>query len=124
MEKIFDIIKLTAKTGLMFANCDGNYSDREKEFIDGFIAGIEQFGDVDEQLKADVLDTLNHQYELYPVIAETKAFLDGFNVLEKALILKSINDFAKKVIMADKDIKEAEKNNYEIWARELGIKKY
>ena len=39
MEKIFEIIKLTAKTGLMFANCDGVYSDREKDFIEGFIAG-------------------------------------------------------------------------------------
>ncbi len=123
MEKIFDVIKLTAKTGLMFANCDGVYSDREKVFIEGFIAGIEQFGDVDEQLKADVRDTLNHQYELYPVIAETKAFLDGFNVLEKALILRAINDFAKKVIIADGETREAEKNNYDIWARELGIKK-
>ena len=92
MEKIFDVIKLTAKTGLMFANCDGVYSDREKDFIEGFIAGIEQFGDVDEQLKADVRDTLNHQYELYPVIA-------------------------------DGETREAEKNNYDIWARELGIKK-
>ena len=123
MEKIFDVIKLTAKTGLMFANCDGVYSDREKDFIEGFIAGIEQFGDVDEQLKADVRDTLNHQYELYPVIAETKAFLDGFNVLENALILRAINDFAKKVIIADGETREAEKNNYDIWARELGIKK-
>ena len=123
MEKIFDVIKLTAKTGLMFANCDGVYSDRENDFIEGFIAGIEQFGDVDEQLKADVRDTLNHQYELYPVIAETKAFLDGFNVLEKALILRAINDFAKKVIIADGETREAEKNNYDIWARELGIKK-
>ena len=123
MEKIFDVIKLTAKTGLMFANCDGVYSDREKDFIEGFIAGIEQCGDVDEQLKADVRDTLNHQYELYPVIAETKAFLDGFNVLEKALILRAINDFAKKVIIADGETREAEKNNYDIWARELGIKK-
>ena len=123
MEKIFDVIKLTAKTGLMFANCDGVYSDREKDFIEGFIAGIEQFGDVDEQLKADVRDTLNHQYELYPVIAETKAFLDGFNALEKALILRAINDFAKKVIIADGETREAEKNNYDIWARELGIKK-
>ena len=114
MEKIFDVIKLTAKTGLMFANCDGVYSDREKDFIEGFIAGIEQFGDVDEQLKADVRDTLNHQYELYPVI---------FNVLEKALILRAINDFAKKVIIADGETREAEKNNYDIWARELGIKK-
>jgi len=122
MEKIFEIIKLTAKTGLMFANCDGVYSDREKDFIEGFIAGIEQFGDVDEQLKAEVRDTLNHTYELYPIIGETKAFLDGFNVLEKAVILRSINDFAKKVIMADGTAKEAEKKNYDIWARELGIK--
>ena len=47
MEKLINTITLMAKTGLFFASADGDYSDKEKNFIDGFISGIENIGDND-----------------------------------------------------------------------------
>ena len=41
MEKLANVVRLMAKTGLFFANCDGQYAQPEKDFIHGFIAQIE-----------------------------------------------------------------------------------
>ena len=37
MEKLENVVRLMAKTGLFFANCDGQYAQPEKDFIEGFI---------------------------------------------------------------------------------------
>jgi hypothetical protein len=121
MEQILDIIKLTAKTALFFAHCDGEYSQRERDFVEGYLAGIEQFGDVPEELKTDVRDTLNHQYELYPLLAETKGLIDDFTLYEKAAVLHTIDEFVQQVIKADGEERKSERENYAQWKRELGI---
>ena len=40
MDKLIAVIKLVAKTGLFFANVDGEYDAKEREFIENFIANI------------------------------------------------------------------------------------
>lgn len=121
MEKILDIIKLTAKTALFFAHCDGDYSKRERDFVEGYLAGIEQFGEVPEEVKADVRDALKHQYELYPLLAETKELIDDFTLYEKAAVLHSIDEFVLQIIQADGEEMKKERDNYALWKRELGI---
>ena len=58
MNKIVSVIKLMAQTGLFFANVDGQYDSKEKEFIENFVASIEQVGDLEPELKADVTGSL------------------------------------------------------------------
>ena len=77
MERIIDTIKLMAKTGLFFAHCDGDYTDRERDFVEGFLAGIEQIGSVDDEVKNAVLDSVNHTYTLDEVLEETKQLVAG-----------------------------------------------
>ena len=71
MEKLVNTIKLMAKSGLFFANCDGEVSIHEKEFIKNFLGSILEVGTIDEGLKNDVKDTLNHTYTLEDIIEET-----------------------------------------------------
>ena len=115
MQKLIDTIKLMAKTGLFFANADGNYSESEKQYITDFIKGIEMVGELDDELKTQVLDTVNHTYTFDEIIGETRSLLDGFNDDEKKEIRKSLKAFVNKVIAIDGKRKEVEQEYYLRW---------
>ncbi len=121
MEKIISTVKLMAKTGLFFANCDGNFDKREHDFIDGFLSGIQSVGDIDDELKNDVLDTLNHKYTLDEIVEETQQLIDGFNEDERKAILVTISQFVLKVLSKDKRVDSLERANYERWKERMGI---
>ena len=121
MEKIISTVKLMAKTGLFFANCDGNFDKREHDFIDHFLSGIQSVGDIDDELKNDVLDTLNHRYTLDGIVEETCQLVDGFNDDERKAILVTISQFVLKVLSKDKRIESLERANYEEWKKRLDV---
>jgi len=121
MQKIIDIIQLTAKTGLFFANCDGKYDDKEKDFIEGYIAGLEVIGDIDPQLKENVKASLDKTYTLDEITAETKQLLDGFNDEEQKQIIMAIDEFIRKLIRIDHRVDAAEKKNYAAWKRAFDL---
>ena len=121
MDKIVNVIKLMAQTGLFFANVDGQYDSKEQEFIENFIAGIEQIGELEPELKADVTDSLNHSYELPAIIEATKDLVDGFSEQERAAILGSIQSFIERVINIDGEVHPAEAENFNQWKVAFGI---
>ena len=121
MDKIVNVIKLMARTGLFFANVDGQYDSKEQEFIENFIAGIEQIGELEPELKADVTDSLNHSYELPAIIEATKDLVDGFSEQERAAILGSIQSFIERVINIDGEVHPAEAENFNQWKAAFGI---
>ena len=121
MEKLVNTIKLMAKSGLFFANCDGEVSIHEKEFIKNFLGSILEVGTIDDGLKNDVNDTLNHTYTLEDIIEETKQLVDGFNDDERKAILVTISQFVLKVLSKDKRIESLERANYEEWKKRLDV---
>lgn len=121
MEKIVATIKLMAKTGLFFANCDGEFSSRERDFINAFLAGIVEVGDIDDQLKSDIKDTLNHSYTLEGIIDETSQLIEGFNEDERKAILFTISQFILKVIATDEKEESKERDCYEKWKQTFGL---
>lgn len=121
MDKIVNVIKLMAQTGLFFANVDGKYDSKEKEFIENFIASIEQVGELEPELKADVSDSLNHTYELPAIITATKGLVDGFNEDERAAILGSIESFIERLIAVDGEVHPAEEENFKQWKVAFGL---
>lgn len=121
MDKIVNVIKLMAQTGLFFANVDGQYDSKEQEFIENFIASIEQIGELEPELKADVTDSLNHSYELPAIIEATKDLVDGFSEQERAAILGSIQSFIERVINIDGEVHPAEAENFNQWKAAFGI---
>ncbi len=121
MNKIADVVKLMAKTGLFFANVDGIYSRKEERYIKDFISGIEQIGTIDDDLRAEILQSLNRKYTLTEVVGETRSLLDGFSADERAAILDSIKGFINKVIRADGHVHPLEDENYKAWKRAFGV---
>ncbi|MBQ6228441.1 MAG: TerB family tellurite resistance protein [Prevotella sp.] len=121
MEKIIDTIKLMAKTGLFFANSDGNFAERERDFLENFVGGIESVGDISDELKAEVKDTLNHSYDLDGIVKETLQLVEGFNDDERKAILVTTSLFIRKVILSDTRVESKERENYELWKKAVGL---
>ena len=121
MEKIIDTIKLMAKTGLFFANSDGNFAERERDFLENFVGGIESVGDISDELKAEVKDTLNHSYDLDGIVKETLQLVEGFNEDERKAILVTTSLFIRKVILSDTRVESKERENYELWKKAVGL---
>ena len=121
MDKLISTIKLLAKSGLFFANCDGEVSDRERKYINTFLGNILEVGDIDDELKNEVEDSLNHTYTLEGIIDETKQLVDGFNEDERKAILFMLNHFIHKVVSADERVDSRERDNYAKWQQAFGM---
>ncbi|SES71016.1 hypothetical protein [Prevotella sp. kh1p2] len=121
MEKITAIVKLMAQTGLFFANADGIYQRREKEYIDEFVSGIKQIGDITAEMEADIQASLDKKYTLNEIVDGTREVLDGFSEPERQAILKSIRGFINKVIRADGHVHPLEHENYKLWKTAFGL---
>ena len=76
---------------------------------------MELIGDVDSELKAQVMDSVNHAYSLDEIVAETQALLSGFSLEEQKAIRQSMEAFVNDIIMADGNRCSAEQENYSKW---------
>lgn len=121
MEKIIEMIHLVAKTGLFFAHCDGRYDERERRFIEDYIAGIEQMGSIEDSLKASVRASLNRQFTLAEIVGDTKAMLTGFTDGERRRILASIDEFVRRAIRIDHHVDTEEQRQYVAWKQAVGL---
>lgn len=115
MEKLVNSIKLMAKAGLFFANCDGNFSQRERDFIEAFLQNIQEVGDIEDELKNDINDSLNHTYTIEGIIEDTKQLVEGFNEDERKAILFTMAAFIEKVIAADGNFECKEQDYFLQW---------
>ena len=120
-EKLSDSIMLTAKSGLFFASCDGEFSQKEREFIEGFISSIEEVGEIPEELKEAVADTINHTYTLEGIVDDTLKLVEGVNDDERKAILFTLRQFILKAIASDSRVKEKEVAAYDQWLAAVGL---
>lgn len=121
MEKIYQVVRLMAETGLFFANVDGIYQDRERQFINDYVSGIEEIGDITPEQKGWVYSALNKKYTLDDIIRDTRELLDGFEEIERQQILKSMKGFIKRVLMADGHVHPLEHANFQLWKQAFGV---
>ena len=120
-EKLSDSIMLTAKAGLFFASCDGEFSQKEKEFIEGYISSIEEVGEIPSELKVALADTINHTYTLEEIIGDTLSLVEEFNDDERKVILFTLRQFILKAIASDSRVKEKEVAAYDQWLAAVGM---
>lgn len=119
--KIIDWVKLMAQTGLFFANADGAYSRKEERYLNDFLAGLNQIGDLPDHLKQDVLDTKKKRYTLEEIVSNTRSLLDGFEPDERKAILKALKGFINKMIRIDGHLHPLEEANYKEWKTRFGM---
>jgi hypothetical protein len=123
MNKTVAAIRLMAKAATFFAQCNTEYSEQERKFIDGFVSGIDHLSKLDESLhsKMFIKHVVGENYALDHIVAETLDLLDSCNESERRIILYTIDDFIKTVIHLDSTAHRAEQMNYDTWRREVGL---
>ena len=121
MERIIEIVRLMAKTGLFFASADGIYQQRERQYINDFVSGIEQIGSITPELKGEVYGALNKPYKIEEIIRDTNNLLEGFTNDERRAIIASIEGFINKVIRADGHVHPLERENFRLWKTTFGL---
>lgn len=120
-EKLSNSILLTAKAGLFFASCDGDFSQKERDFVEGYIESIEEVGEIPSELKEALADTINHTYTLEEIIGGTLDLVEGFNEDERKAILFTLRQFIIKAIASDSRVKEKEVAAYDQWLAAVGL---
>ncbi len=122
MDKIQQMQVLCAKIGVFFANCDGVYETREQEFIENFVANLEQGeGGLAIEIKQIILGSVNEKVSLETIIQMTRDLLDGFNEVEQAEIKKVLAEFIVKLIEVDGEIHPNEIANYNLIKEQIGL---
>lgn len=121
MDKIQQMQVLCAKIGVFFANCDGVYETREQEFIENFVANLEQGEGLTPEIKQIILGSVNEKVSLETIIQMTKDLLDGFNEVEQTEIKKVLSEFIVKLIEVDGEIHPNEIANYNLIKEQIGL---
>lgn len=121
MDKIQQMQVLCAKIGVFFANCDGVYDSREKQFIENYLVELEQDGDMSPEIKENIQNCIENFETLDSIMSMAKDLLDGFNEAEQSEIKKILAEFITKLIEADGEIHPNEFANYNIWKEQIGL---
>ncbi len=123
MNKTVAAVRLMAKAAFFFSHCDKNYDQQERRFVEGFVAGINQMAQLDDEVKDKMYidHVLDETYALDHIVSETNDLLDLCNEQERRVILYGIDDFIRKIINIDGQICTQEQENYKTWRREVGL---
>lgn len=121
MDKISQMQILLSKIGVFFANCDGVYDSREKQFIENFIVGLEKNDSLSPEVKEIIQKCSENVETLDSIISMAKDLLDGFNEAEQSEIKKILAKFITRLIEADGEIHPNELANYNTWKEQIGL---
>lgn len=112
---------LTAKTGIFFAKCDGDYDTREQDFIHSYIKLLELNGILTSGTKENLETLESAELTIQQIIEETNLFLSQLKDAEKQECIKALERFIRKVINADNVIKPEETENFRIWKEHINL---
>ena len=110
---------LVARTGVFFANCDGEYDKLEDKFISEFILQMIKDGiEIEDSLK-ELIDIKSEKSSIDDVINFTKEFLSQVNEDERHQVIDMLKDFIEHVINADGVIHPNEEKYFNQWKDEF-----
>ncbi|MBQ2397970.1 MAG: hypothetical protein II304_13205 [Bacteroidales bacterium] len=119
MNKLKEIQMLVARTGVFFANCDGEYDKLEDKFISEFILQMIKDGiEIEDSLK-ELIDIKSEKCSIDDIINSTKEFLNQVTEEEQTTTIDLMKDFIEKVINADGVIHPNEEKYFNQWKSEF-----
>ena len=111
--------ELVAKTGIHFGAIDGNYDDKEKAFVNMFIAFLKFNGGVNAEVEDVIRQAGNKKYTLDELVSETKSLLSGLPDAERKGTIESFANFVSSVICADGKQETSETVEFNKWKNAL-----
>lgn len=119
MNKRKELQLLIAKTGVFFANCDGEYDKLEDKFISEFILAMIKDGiEIEDSLK-EVIDIKSEKYTIDDIINSTKEFFEVLSEDKKTIAIDILKDFIEKNINADGVVHSNEEKYFNQWKSEF-----
>lgn len=110
---------LVARTGVFFANCDGEYDKLEDKFISEFILQMIKDGiEIEDSLK-ELIDIKSEKCTIDDVINSTKELLNQVNADERQQVVDMLKDFIEKVINVDGVVHPNEEKYFNQWKAEF-----
>lgn len=119
MNAVEKIALLFAKIGVFFANCDGQYDEREKAFIARYISQLKQLEEMSDDginLIESVLDT---KFTFDEIVKDTHDLFSHLNQVEKKAVLANFEEFISSVINADGIVHPKEAEYFALWKKKF-----
>lgn len=129
--RMYSMVRLTVQTALFFANCDGDYTKKERSCVDAFkdmiYENFEEFvvedenGDKHEFELEMLFDGIERRYTIDEIVTMTHRLVDGLSEDDRQTALESIDYLAKQIVEAEKRDDERTEFFYNKWRNEFGI---
>lgn len=110
---------LTAKTGIFFAKCDGDYDEREQNFIHSYLNVLNLNGILTSWTKANIENLEFSNLTIQQIVDDTRLLLAHLEAKERIDCVKALKRFIQKVLQADNVIKPEETENFRIWKEQI-----
>lgn len=114
-------IRLCAKIGVFFANADGVYSEKEKQYVDVFLNQLKEKNRLTDDLELLVRHFDYSKCTIEMIIEETKSVLDSLDSENQSQILLQLSSLIERVINADGNLHEKELMYYNQWKNNFGV---
>jgi len=129
--KLYGLARLTVKTSLFFANCDGDYTKRERECVEDFkdmIAAEMVLYEVEDEngetieFNSDVIfDNIEQAYTIDDIIRSTHRLVDDMSEDDRRNAIDSIDYLVSDIVKADKRNDTRTEDFYDLWRQEFGL---
>ncbi len=114
--------RLTTQAALFFANCDGDYTIRERECINDFKQMLlTELYSIDSEVLDLTFDKIDQPYTINDIIQMTHRLVDDMDEDNRRNTLESIDYLANKIVEADVRDDETTALFYDDWRREFGL---
>lgn len=127
----YGMTRLTLKVGLFFANCDGNYTARERQCVEDFkemvaqnMQGFEMEDDNGQTIEFhpyDLFDDIDQPCTIADIIQMTHRLVDGMDNADRKNTLEALDYLASQIVEADTRDDETTEVYYDDWRREFGL---
>lgn len=119
------LTRLTAQTALFFANCDGDYTEQERENIERFKDMVYDYLDGMNEGSSDAIeflfDGLDQPCTIDDIMTMTHRFTDELEEKDRKGTLEAIDWLVKKIIDADEREDTRTMEYYYMWRKEFGL---
>lgn len=110
---------LLIKVGLFFANCDGDYDPRERDFIKNFLRSLELNNILDTgSFTPEKIETIEYK-DIHSVIKEMNEFIGLLQEEERHPFISMIDNYIQGIIKADNVIDPNETLYYNMWKEKV-----